>query len=90
MTAKELKDLMHRIKFNIPSLAQSLGEKADSVPYETVRNYIYGVNAIPEHIATAAIALEKRLKEQDLQRGADTERILNEQFPRGIMSEVLV
>jgi len=88
MIAEELMALQKRIKFDAPSMARSLGEKPDSVPYETYRNYIYGANAIPENIAQAAIALEHRLKVQDQQRAIEMERILNEQFPYGIMSEV--
>lgn len=54
MTHTELKDLQDRIKFDAPSMAACLG-----VPYQTYRNYLYGVNAIPANIERAARELEQ-------------------------------
>jgi hypothetical protein len=52
VTANELKDIQHQIKFDAPSMAACLG-----VPYHTFRNYIYGENEIPAKVERAALEL---------------------------------
>ena len=82
MTANDLKNVQQRIKFDAPSMAACLG-----IPYQTYRNYLYGANAIPASVERAALALEEFERECDTAREAETEDLLQRQFPGGIPSE---
>ena len=83
MTAKELKSLQDRIKFDAPSMAASL-----EIPYQTYRNYIYGANAIPEAIERKALEIEKADIAFMKELPARVDERVKREFPNGIMSEV--
>lgn len=82
MEAQELRDLRHRIRFDMRSTALCLG-----IPPSTYQRYEDGTARVPEKIAHAALALEEFERECDAAREAETEDLLRKEFPRGIPSE---
>ena len=82
MTSDELRNIRHRIKFDMRSMASCLG-----LPCSTYQRYEDGTAQVPERIANAALALEAFEKECDAKREAETEDLLRREFPRGIPSE---
>ena len=82
MEAQELRDLRHRIKFDMRSTALCLG-----IPPSTYQRYEDGTARVPDRIERAALALEEFEKECDAKREADGVALLDRQFPGGIPSE---
>lgn len=82
MTAKDLKDIQDRIKFDGPSMSTVLG-----VPYEQYRRFIYGAAEIPEKVARAALELEAIEKQFDISRDMEYCRFLEKSYPQGIVSD---
>ena len=80
MTSDELRNLRHRIKFDMRSMASSLGLRSCS----TYQRYEDGTARVPAHIARAALALEEFERECDAAREAETEDLLRRQYPGGI------
>lgn len=83
MTSEELRNLRHRIKFDMRSMALCLGFSSHS----TYQRYEDGTARVPAHIARAALALEEFERECDAARAAETEDLLRREFPGGIPSE---
>ena len=83
MTSAELRNIRHRIKFDMRSMALCLGFSSHS----TYQRYEDGTAKVPEKIACAALALEAFERECDAAREAETEDLLRKEFPRGIPSE---
>lgn len=83
MEAQELRDLRHRIRFDMRSMASCLGLRSCS----TYQRYEDGTARVPAHIARAALALEEFERECDAARAAETEDLLRREFPGGIPSE---
>ena len=83
MTSEELRNIRHRIKFDMRSMASSLGLRSCS----TYQRYEDGTARVPEKIAHAALALEEFERECDAAREADGVALLDRQFPGGIQSE---
>ena len=83
MTSEELRNIRHRIKFDMRSMASSLGLRSCS----TYQRYEDGTARVPEKIAHAALALEEFERECDAARAADGVALLDRQFPGGIPSE---
>lgn len=83
MTDEDLREIQRKIKFNAPSMALCLGIK-----YRTYRNYYYGMNRIPEHIAVKVLDLEQKNNEFIAGIPARVDYHVNKQFPNGLMSEV--
>ena len=84
MTSEELRNIRHRIKFDMRSMASCLGLRSCS----TYQRYEDGTARVPEKIARAALALEEFERECDAAREAETEDLLRREFPGGIPSEV--
>ena len=83
MTSEELRNIRHKIKFDMRSMASSLGLRSCS----TYQRYEDGTAKVPEKIARAALALEAFEKECDAKREAEGVELLERQFPGGIPSE---
>ncbi len=54
MTKEALRDLRHRIKFDMRSMAECLG-----IPHTTLQRYEDGSAAVPDHVERAALELER-------------------------------
>jgi hypothetical protein len=83
MNAVELKQLQYEIRFDAPSMACCLG-----VPYQTYRNYIYGINKIPPAVQRAALELEQINKTFMVEAVARIDARIAKDHPHGIISEV--
>ena len=83
MTREELRNIRHRIKFDMRSMALCLGFSSHS----TYQRYEDGTAKVPASVERAALALEAFEKECDAKREAETEDLLRREFPRGIPSE---
>ena len=84
MKSDELRNLRHRIRFDMRSMASCLGLRSCS----TYQRYEDGTAKVPEKIACAALALEAFERECDAAREAETEDLLRREFPGGIPSEL--
>lgn len=82
MTSEELRNIRHRIKFDMRSTALCLG-----IPPSTYQRYEDGTARVPDRIERAALALEEFERECDAAREAETEDLLRRQYPGGIPSE---
>ena len=82
MTSEELRNIRHRIKFDMRSMASCLG-----LSCSTYQRYEDGTAKVPASVERAALALEAFEKECDAKREAETEDLLRKEFPRGIPSE---
>lgn len=83
MTHTELQELQQLIKFDSPSLAACLG-----IPYQTFRNYYYGVNKIPANIERKALEIKQVNLTFMQELPARVDERVDREFPRGIPSEV--
>ena len=82
MTSEELRNIRHRIKFDMRSMASCLG-----LPCSTYQRYEDGTAKVPASVERAALALEAFERECDAKREAETEDLLRREFPGGIPSE---
>ena len=83
MTSEELRNIRHRIKFDMRSMASCLGLRSCS----TYQRYEDGTAKVPASVERAALALEEFEKECDAKREAEGVALLERQFPGGIPSE---
>ena len=83
MTSEELRNIRHRIKFDMRSMASCLGFSSHS----TYQRYEDGTAKVPASVERAALALEEFEKECDAKREAEGVELLERQFPGGIPSE---
>ena len=83
MTFLELQAIQKEIKFDCPSMAACLG-----IPYNSYKNYFYGINAIPEQIAANVLIIRDRnIKHRD-ESPARIEAAIQKFHPYGIISEI--
>jgi hypothetical protein len=83
MTHTELRAIQDEIKFDAPSMALCL-----EVSARCYRNYLYGVNAIPQTVERAAKELLQINRTFVIEMPARIDARIDREFPNGIISEV--
>ena len=83
MTASDLQSIQKEIKFDCPSMAACLG-----IPYNTYKNYYYGVNEIPEQIAAKVSEIRRINLEFSATMPERIDAAITKYHPYGIISEV--
>ena len=82
MTHTDLQSIQKEIKFDCPSMSAVLG-----VPYNTYKNYYYGVNAIDEQLARKVLEVRQINITFSAGMADRIEANINKLHPRGFMSE---
>lgn len=85
MTHTELKAIQDEILFDAPSMASCIG-----VHIRQYRNYLYGVQAIPERIERKALELLQINRTFVQEAPARIDARIDREFPNGVMSELTV
>ena len=83
MTNIDLQNLQYRMKFDAVSMAVTSG-----IDYEQYRRYYYGKTPIPAHHERALLEAEQVQKEFDVVRCNEAQRVLDQMYPYGIVSEL--
>jgi transcriptional regulator with XRE-family HTH domain len=82
MTADNLKELRHNIKFDMRSMATCLG-----IPLSTYQRYEDGTAAVPDRIERAALELEQINVAFMADLPARVDARIEREYPHGFMSE---
>ena len=81
MTHLQLQEIQKEIKFDAPSMAAVLG-----IPYNSYKNYYYGINAIPEQIARKVLEIKQINITFMEELPARVDDRVSRQFPFGFLS----